>query len=100
MAGVNLNLQTTQQFKTNRIEVHFLSKASVAEMAKRTLLTNILETSSQKFNTQTKVTHELSRMYGASFSTSVAKKGTLHDISFSMVVVNEKFINQKVDLIE
>ncbi|GEP19424.1 EF-P 5-aminopentanol modification-associated protein YfmF [Pediococcus argentinicus] len=100
MAGVNLNLQTTQQFKTNRIEVHFLSKASVAEMAKRTLLTNILETSSHKFNTQTKVTHELSRMYGASFSTSVAKKGILHDISFSIVVVNEKFINQKVDLIQ
>ena len=64
--GVDLILIPTQQFKTNRIVVSFMTElADVRSLSIRTLLSNLLETSSSDFPTQSKTAMELSKMYGA-----------------------------------
>ena len=59
--GVMLNVIPTQQFKTTRVVISFLKELTDRkELVMRTLLANILETSSQAYPTQKAVTNNLS----------------------------------------
>lgn len=96
--GVWLDVIPTSQFKTIRVEVHFLAKSNAKLMAKRALISNILETSSKKYSDQVKVTHQLSEMFGAGFGAGISKRGSLHDLSFSIVVANSNYLDTQDDL--
>ncbi|MEE6657388.1 pitrilysin family protein [Pediococcus acidilactici] len=89
--GVQALIVPSKKFKTVRIDIHFLKNATVAELAPRTLVANLLETSTQRYPNQTEFTHALSAMYGASFGVGAGKKGNLHDIGFSITVANDRY---------
>ncbi|RWY86482.1 EF-P 5-aminopentanol modification-associated protein YfmF [Pediococcus acidilactici] len=89
--GVQALIVPSKKFKTVRIDVHFLKNATVAELAPRTLVANLLETSTQRYVNQIQFTHALSAMYGASFGVGAGKKGNLHDIGFSITVANDHY---------
>ena len=93
-AGVTAVVLPTLKFKTVRIEIHFLKNAEIADLSQRTLISSILETSSAKYDNQVKLTHELSDMLGAGFGSGAVKRGRVHDVGFSMLVANEKFVNE------
>jgi predicted Zn-dependent peptidase len=93
--GIQALVLPTQKFKTVRIEIHFLTQATIKDLAQRALITNILETSTQKYSDQVQFTHALSEMFGASFGAGATKKGTAHDVAFSMVVANDKYIKNQ-----
>ncbi|AEV94995.1 EF-P 5-aminopentanol modification-associated protein YfmF [Pediococcus claussenii] len=96
--GVWLDVMPTSQFKTIRVEVHFLTKSNARLMAKRALISNILETSSKKYPDQVKVTHQLSEMFGAGFGAGISKRGRLHDLSFSIITANSTYLDTQDDL--
>ncbi len=50
--GVQALIVPSKKFKTVRIDVHFLKNATVAELAPRTLVANLLETSTQRYVNQ------------------------------------------------
>lgn len=99
-AGITLNVIPTKQFKTTRINISFLTELSErSELVMRTLLADLLETSSQKYPTQKDVALELSEMYGASFGTTVDRRGQVHSLNFILNCVNDNYLIETIDLL-
>lgn len=97
--GVNLNIIPSKQFKTTRIFISFIknieSKKELAEMA---LLANYLEMCSQNYPTQIDIARKLSQMYGASFGSSVDRRGNYQLINFSIDYIEGKYLVGNEDL--
>ncbi|MFL2120763.1 EF-P 5-aminopentanol modification-associated protein YfmF [Marinilactibacillus psychrotolerans] len=97
--GVKLHVMPTEKFKTVTITIKFKEILDAGHMTKRTLISNLINTNSQHYPTQTDFRNALSELYGARLSTSVSKKGKYHIISVSMSIVNEKYLREK-DILE
>lgn len=99
--GVELHVIPTTKYKTVRMMVRFASPLLAETISKRTLLGSLLETNSQKYPTQTKLSEKLADLYGASFGANVTKKGDNHYFTISLNVVNDKFLpNEAPVLVE
>lgn len=90
--GVRLTVLPTQKYKTIRMFVRFTAPLDVAQTAKRTLLTSLLETTSFAYPTQTAFSSKLAELYGASFGMNVNKRGNLHQVNAAMSLVNGKYV--------
>lgn len=97
--GVALTVIPVSQFKNTQISVHFLENASKKATSYRSLLANILETSSQRYSNQILVSQELSNLYGAGFGTSVMRKQTVHDLTFSLSLANNRYLENAENLL-
>ncbi|GBG96462.1 EF-P 5-aminopentanol modification-associated protein YfmF [Lactococcus termiticola] len=92
--GVKLHIIPTKKFKTVRLMIRFRGLLTEETLAKRVLISNLWETSNQAYPTAQSFARRLSEMYGANFSTSVAKKGTQHLLTINMAFVNQAFIDE------
>ncbi|WP_314064013.1 EF-P 5-aminopentanol modification-associated protein YfmF [uncultured Vagococcus sp.] len=90
--GVNLHVIPTDKYKTIRVMIRFAAPLLAETISKRTLLSSLLETNSQAYPTQTKLSEKLADLYGASFGINVNKKGDSHYMSVILNVVNDKFL--------
>ncbi|ALV22965.1 EF-P 5-aminopentanol modification-associated protein YfmF [Carnobacterium antarcticum] len=90
--GVQLHVLPTKKYKTVQMVVKLRTPLDKKSITKRALLSSLLETNSEKYPTQTALRSELSNLYGASFGTSISKKGTSHILSIGLNVVNEKYL--------
>lgn len=97
--GVNLNIIPSKQFKTIRIFISFIKNIeSKKELAERALLANYLEMCSQNYPTQIDIARKLSQMYGASFGSSVDRRGNYQLINFSIDYIEGKYLVGNEDL--
>lgn len=97
--GVNLNIIPSKQFKTTRILLSFIKNIeSKKELAERALLANYLEMCSQNYPTQIDIARKLSQMYGASFGSSVDRRGNYQLINFSIDYIEGKYLVGNEDL--
>lgn len=97
--GVNLNIIPSKQFKTTRIFISFIKNIeSKKELAERALLANYLEMCSQNYPTQIDIARKLSQMYGASFGSSVDRRGNYQLINFSIDYIEGKYLVGNKDL--
>ena len=98
--GVNLNIIPSKQFKTTRIFISFIeNKELKKELAERALLANYLEMCSQNYPTQIDIARKLSQMYGASFGSSVDRRGNYQLINFSIDYIESKYLAGNEDLL-
>ena len=98
--GVNLNIIPSKQFKTTRIFILFVKNIeSKKELAERALLANYLEMCSQNYPTQIDIARKLSQMYGASFGSSVDRRGNYQLINFSIDYIESKYLAGNEDLL-
>lgn len=98
--GVNLNIIPSKQFKTTRIFISFIKNIeSKKELAERALLANYLEMYSQNYPTQIDIARKLSQMYGASFGSSVDRRGNYQLINFSIDYIESKYLAGNEDLL-
>ena len=98
--GVNLNIIPSKQFKTTRIFISFIKNIeSKKELAERALLANYLEMCSQNYPTQIDIARKLSQMYGASFGSSVDRRGNYQLINFSIDYIESKYLVSNEDLL-
>lgn len=98
--GVNLNIIPSKQFKTTRIFISFVKNIeSKKELAERALLANYLEMCSQNYPTQIDIARKLSQMYGASFGSSVDRRGNYQLINFSIDYIESKYLAGNEDLL-
>lgn len=98
--GVTLDFIASKQFKTSRINLTFVTAAvSKKTVALRTLIANMLEVSSQKYPNQKSISDQLAFLYGATFGTSVNRRGNLHLVNFEMRVVNDHYLKEKQQLL-
>ena len=97
--GVNLTLIPSKKFKTLSIKIAFKSNLSLKKLTERSLLARILERNSRDYPSQVDLQKALAKLYGASFGTSVGRRGQVHSLYFNMRIVNEQFV-QDPDLFE
>ncbi|MCT0020963.1 EF-P 5-aminopentanol modification-associated protein YfmF [Weissella cibaria] len=89
--GVFLHVLPSQQFATTRILVNFTRQHDATSLGGRVLASNMLETASKKYPSQTALARALSELYGASFGTDVLKTGALHTLRLRMTLVHDSF---------
>lgn len=90
--GVNVFVIPTEKFKTIQIEYKFRTTYDPQKAAARTLMKNILETNTKKYPTQSSMDKQMSWLYGASLSSRSQRYGKQHVLSFTLQIVNDKFI--------
>lgn len=98
-AGVHLTVLPTTQFKTISTLITFSSPASLATLTARSLLADLLETSTAAYPTQTDLASVLSDMYGANYSTNVTKNGDQAQFQFALTVPNGRYLADQPDLL-
>lgn len=90
--GVQLTTVPSHQFKTNQIILNFRAPIKRADITKRALLSNLLETSSADYPDQRALAHALAGMYGAAFGAGVSRKGPTHNLQLAITVPNERYL--------
>lgn len=97
--GVNLNIIPTKKFKTVTISLDFIAEANCQDFAKRALLADLLEMSSQRYPTQLKLSQHLSAMYGATFGTNILRYGNLNVLRVTLSIPNPKYVDTTDNLL-
>ena len=91
--GVMLHVIKETKFKTVRLMVRFREELSADRLGKRVLLSTMLESTNAVYQTGKDFSRKLSEMFGASFTTGVAKKGKQHLLSLNMSFVNPRLVD-------
>jgi predicted Zn-dependent peptidase len=90
VAGVDLHIIPTKQFKVTRILVDFAAPQAMASPSARNLVANLLVTSSAKYRTQTVLARHLTSLYGASLSGYVSRVGLAHTVRVKLSLINDQ----------
>lgn len=99
LKGIKLHIIPTEKYKTNTIVFKMKAPLEKENVTKRALLPNVLQSSSKKFPTTTRLRSYLDDLYGATFYIDLAKKGDYHIISFTIEIANEKFLSNAEPLL-
>ncbi|WP_137597539.1 EF-P 5-aminopentanol modification-associated protein YfmF [Paucilactobacillus kaifaensis] len=89
--GVDLHVISTPQFKTNQILINFSTQQSKKNITARSLLADLLETSTHKYPTQTALARQMSSLFGAYVGTNVTRMGNLHTLRVRASFVNDQY---------
>ncbi len=103
--GVNLEVISSSKFKLNQILINFATPQTVSNATSRHLLANLLETSTNKYPTQTALATQLAKQYGTDISVGVSRLGQLHCVRLKASFVNDQLaqtdlFNQAVTMIK
>ncbi|MDO4902810.1 MAG: pitrilysin family protein [Limosilactobacillus sp.] len=103
-SGVNLDVIPSKKFNMNQILINFATPQTSSNATERNLLSNLLETSTKKYPTQTALADQLAKQYGTYLSTGVSRIGQMHCMRLKASFVTDQLadtdlFNQVVDLI-
>lgn len=99
--GVQVNFIKSQQFKSVQMMISFIKKITdKKELAKRTLLASVLESSSAKYPNQHAITLKLAELYGATFGTTAEVEGNLSLLNFVYSFVEPKYLDNATALLQ
>lgn len=99
-SGYKLHVVPTAKYKTNTIVMKMKAPLTKETVTLRALLPSVLQSSTSKFPTTPLLRAYLDDLYGAGFYVDVTKKGENHIISFTVDIVNEKFLSDSTPLLE
>lgn len=97
---VKIRLIKSKKFKTDLIIIFFLRPLTKEEASKMALVSRMIYRASNKYSTSTMVGEKLDELYGASFSTGVAKYGEKLVFNARMQFPNKRLIENKEIFIE
>ncbi|SCB79846.1 EF-P 5-aminopentanol modification-associated protein YfmF [Weissella bombi] len=97
--GVFVHVLPTQQFATTHIAINFTQQLNQETLDGRVLASNMLETASKKYDSQTKLSQVLNEMMGAAFGTEVFKIGQLHTVRLQLNLVHDSFAHSENTLL-
>lgn len=98
--GFQLHTVKTDKFKTNNIVVKWRTPITKENVTHRALLPYVMQNSTEKYPTTAKLRSYVEELYGATFFIDLAKKGEYHIVSFSLEIVNEKFLSDQTPLLK
>lgn len=93
--GVNLHFVKSSKFKTNKIKVRFSAPMEEATVAGRVLVASMLETANQLYPTAQAFREKLASLYGASYTTSVSRRGLVHYVDINLSFVRDTYLSKK-----
>lgn len=94
--NVNLTLIPESKFKTNLVSVFIQTKLERETVTKNALLPGVLKSGCNKYKTMTELTDIQEDLYGAYIGASASKRGESQVINFSLLSVNEEYLDEKI----
>lgn len=98
IGGIEVTVLPTDQFKLTTIGVQFLVPLEENAATARALLPYVMMRGSESFPTSERIQKELASLYGANLGFGVAKKGNVQIPTFTLRMVNEKFLGDEEDV--
>lgn len=99
-SGYNLHIIRTDKYKTNTLIWKMKAPLQSKTATYRSLLHQVLQSSTAQYPSTTALRSYLDDLYGASFYTDIAKKGEYQIISFTLEIANEKFLQDQAPLLQ
>ena len=99
MPGYDLHLLPTNKFK-NTISLKLQNTLDEKTVAKRTLLSFMLTTGTEKYPSTQELSKYLESMYGMKLGANVVTKGKSHIININSICINQEYLPYKEDLIQ
>lgn len=99
-SGYKLHIVSTEKYKTNTLVLKLKAPLEKETATLRALLPYVLQSKTAKYPTTSAFRSYLDDLYGAGFYVDVAKKGEYHVVSFTIEIVNEKFLSDQTPLLE
>lgn len=93
--GVNLHFVKSSKFKTNKIKLRFSAPMERETVAGRVLAASMLETANQLYPTAQNFREKLASLYGASYTTSVSRRGLVHYVDINLSFVRDTYLSKK-----
>lgn len=94
--NVNLTLIPESKFKTNLVSVFISRRLNREEVTKNALLPAVLKSGCSKYKTISQLTDREEELYGAYLSAGISKRGENQILGFSILSVNEKYLDEKI----
>ncbi|MGG4264884.1 EF-P 5-aminopentanol modification-associated protein YfmF [Peribacillus simplex] len=99
-SGYKLHVVRTDKYKTNTLVLKMKAPLTKEDVTYRALLPYVLQSNTSKYPTTPELRSYLDDLYGAGFYVDVVKKGEYQIISFTIDIVNEKFLSDSTPLLE
>ncbi len=99
MKGYQLHLIPTTKFKNITISLKLQNKLDLKTVTKRTLLSFMLVTGTQKYPSTQEFSKFLENLYGMKYGTSVTSKGKSHIINMNSICINQEYLPYQEDLL-
>ena len=94
--NVKLTLIPESKFKTNLVSVYILRELDRKEVTKNALLPGILKSGCDKYKTLGQLTNREEELYGSYLNAGTSKRGEHQVLGFSILGVNEKYLDEKI----
>lgn len=94
--SVNLIYIENNKFKTNVITVYFKRPLKRDEVTKNSLIPYILKSSTQKYNTPSKLDNMMQELYSTNISASIDKIGEKQIIAFRLSFVSDRYLPETI----
>lgn len=99
-SGVKVKFIPNKQFKSVQMMISFIREIKdPVELAERTLLAKLLESSSEQYPNQHSITIELAKLYGATFGANTEMEGNLSLLNFVYSFVAPEYLSHDKSLL-
>ncbi|MDR7648825.1 EF-P 5-aminopentanol modification-associated protein YfmF [Staphylococcus argenteus] len=105
--NIHINVSPTTKFKTTTIVFKFMAPLEYDTITARSLLSKLLVRATKKWPTDKAFNNHLAELYGACVNSTISKFKDQHVITFSLEIVNERYLrnreslfNQGLDLLQ
>ncbi|MGM9945325.1 MAG: EF-P 5-aminopentanol modification-associated protein YfmF [Lysinibacillus sp.] len=90
--GVSLHIRQTTQFKTVNFSVKWRRPLTTKDAAERTVLSNVLQHSNEKFKTSAAFRSYLDDLFGTVLYFDTTKRGSEHTLLLNVETVNDQYL--------
>lgn len=90
--GVSLHIRQTTQFKTVNFSVKWRRPLTTKDAAERTVLSNVLQHSNEKFKTSAAFRSYLDDLFGTVLYLDTTKRGNEHTLLLNIETVNDQYL--------
>lgn len=91
--GVSLHIRQTAQFKTVNFSIKWRAPLNEETAAQRTVLSNVLQHSNEKFPTSASYRSYLDDLFGTVLYFDTAKRGQEHTVLLNVETVNDQYLS-------
>lgn len=88
----NIKYLNTSQFKTISLVLKFKAPLDESTMTLRSVLSKMIQKTSQKYPTEIEMMNHLSELYGANLYSSVLKQNNAHVATLGIDIINDKYL--------
>jgi predicted Zn-dependent peptidase len=90
--GVSLHIRQTTQFKTVSFSIKWRTKLTAEAAANRTVLSNVLQHSNERFRTSASYRAYLDDLFGTVLYFDTSKRGAEHTLLMNVETVNDQYL--------